>query len=264
MSRLAVVTGSSGGIGAATVSTLRAEGYDVIGVDVAGADITADLSTPEGRAAMVEEVTERSGGRLDVVVANAGVMGPGDLAIRVNYFGAVATLEGLAPLLARGEQPRAVATVSSSVLNVRLPEVVDACLAGDEPLALELMTKRTDAGLDMAGYPTSKHALARWLRRSAPSERFAGNDIALNGVAPGIVTTNMTADMLAHEESKQLADASVPMPFGGYCHPQHVADVISFLASGRPTRICGQIIFVDGGADVVLRGDDVWPTTPAL
>ncbi|MCO5313217.1 MAG: SDR family oxidoreductase [Microthrixaceae bacterium] len=258
MSRLAVVTGSAGGIGAATATTLEAEGYEVIGVDIAGAEITADLSTPGGRSAMVEAVTERTGGTLDVLVANAGVMNTAEMCLRVNYFGAVATLEGLAPLLARGESPRAVVTVSSSILNVQMPAVVEACLAGDEAQAIELAS--APGAMDMAGYPTSKYALARWLRRSAIGDAWAGAGIALNGVAPGIVQTNMTAEMLAHEDSKELADASVPMPFGGYCHPQHVADVIAFLASARPTRICGQILFVDGGADVVLRGDDIWHT----
>lgn len=264
MSRLAVVTGSSGGIGAATVSTLEAEGYEVIGVDLANAEITADLSTPEGRSAMVDAVTERSGGRLDVVVANAGVMSPGALCLKVNFFGAVATLDGLAPLLAKGDQPRAVATVSSSILNVQVPSIVEACLAGDEALALERMATTGEAGLDMAGYPTSKYALARWIRANALAERFAGAGIALNGVAPGIVTTNMTAEMLKGGDSKELADASVPMPFGGYCHPQHVADVIAFFANERPTRVVGQVLFVDGGADLSLRGDDIYPNTPAL
>ncbi|NLA35210.1 MAG: SDR family oxidoreductase [Actinobacteria bacterium] len=259
MSRLAVVTGSSGGIGAAVATTLEAEGYDVIGVDLADADITADLSTPAGRQALVDAVGERTN-HLDVVVANAGVMAPGALCVRVNYFGAVATLEGLRPLLAKGESPRAIATVSSSILNVQIANVVEACLAGDETLALERMAATAETGLDMAGYPTSKFALARWIRRNAASEAWAGAGIALNGVAPGIVTTNMTAEMLAGGDSKDLADASVPMPFGGYCHPQHVADVIAFFASPRPTRICGQVLFVDGGADVVLRGDDIWPT----
>ena len=259
MSRLALVTGSSGGIGAAVATTLQAEGYDVIGVDLANADISADLSTPEGRAAMVDAVAARTG-RLDVVVANAGVMAPGDLCLKVNHFGAVATLEGLRPLLAKGESPRAIATVSSSILNVQVADVVEACLAGDEPLALERMAATAATGLDMAGYPTSKYALARWIRRNATTEAWAGAGIALNGVAPGIVTTNMTAEMLQGGESKELADASVPMPFGGYCHPQHVADVIAFFASPRPTRICGQVLFVDGGADVELRGDDIWHT----
>lgn len=52
-----LVTGSASGIGAATVSRLRDKGHTVIGVDIAGADITADLSTAEGRAELVAEAT---------------------------------------------------------------------------------------------------------------------------------------------------------------------------------------------------------------
>ena len=48
--RTAVVTGSGRGIGKATVEVLEAQGVRVIGVDLTGADVNADLSTPEGRA----------------------------------------------------------------------------------------------------------------------------------------------------------------------------------------------------------------------
>ena len=259
MSRLAVVTGSAGGIGAATVSTLEAEGYEVVGVDIADAEIIGDVSTSVGRAQMIADVADRTNGVIDVVVANAGVMGAAGPCISINYFGAIATLEGLRPYLARGEQPRAIATVSSSILNIQLPAVVEACLADDEDEALRLVVE-LPGGYDLAGYPTSKYALARWIRRTATTDDWAGAGIALNGVAPGIVRTPMTADMLADHDSKELADASVPMPFGGYCHPQHVADTIAFFASPRPTRICGQVLFIDAGADVELRGDDIWNT----
>ena len=106
-----VVTGSAGGIGAATASRLVGTGHRVIGVDLRDADVLADLSTAEGRSAMVEGVTETAGGVLDGVVAAAGVNGkPGELTVSVNYFGAVATLEGLRPLLARGPALTATAT----------------------------------------------------------------------------------------------------------------------------------------------------------
>ena len=74
MSRVALVTGSSGGIGAAIGKRLESDGLDVLGVDLKAArdrDVSADLATPEGNRAAVDAALERFG-RLDVIVAAAG------------------------------------------------------------------------------------------------------------------------------------------------------------------------------------------------
>ena len=255
MARTCVVTGSASGIGRATCERLERDGHRIIDVDLHDASITADLASPEGRAAMVDAVTDASGGRLDAIVANAGVMGEPEICVRVNHFGAVATLEGLRPLLAGSAAPRAVATASSSVINLPRDQqwLVELCLAGDEEAAAAAAGK---AGL--MGYPSSKRALARWVRQQAPTEPWAGAGIGLNAVAPGIVQTAMTQPMLGDEQMRPMMDAAVPMPYGGYCEPHHVAEVIAFLASGDVERLTGQVVFVDGGADAVLRGEDIW------
>ena len=73
---------------------------------------------------MVAGVTERSGGVLDGLVVGAGVQGAApSLVVSVNYFGAVATLEGLRPLLAKGTDPSAVA-ISSNSTTATLGSVV--------------------------------------------------------------------------------------------------------------------------------------------
>jgi NAD(P)-dependent dehydrogenase (short-subunit alcohol dehydrogenase family) len=75
MSRVALVTGSSGGIGAAICKRLETDGFDVLGVDLrvgeSSASVSADLATPEGNRAAIDAALERFG-RLDVVVAAAG------------------------------------------------------------------------------------------------------------------------------------------------------------------------------------------------
>ena len=120
----------------------------MIGVDVRDAEVIADLSTSDGRAAMVDAVTEACGGVLDGLVAGAGVMDDA-LAIQVNYFGAVATLDGLRPALARGTDASAVAISSNSTTTAPgLPEgIVDACLAGDEARARRPRRERVRDGL---------------------------------------------------------------------------------------------------------------------
>jgi NAD(P)-dependent dehydrogenase (short-subunit alcohol dehydrogenase family) len=202
---------------------------------------------------MVEQVRAATGGHIDAIVANAGVAGDPEPCVRVNFFGAVATLTGLRPLLLDSPAPRAVATASSSVMNPFDAATVDACLAGDEEAAVQAA-----AGTGLAGYPSSKRALGRWLRRQAPTADWAGAGIALNAVAPGVVETPMTAPLLADPAMTELVEAAVPMPFGGHVQPGQVAHVIAFLADAATERITGQVLFVDSGADAVLRGDDIW------
>ena len=111
------ITGSASGIGAATTKVLESQGDRVIGVDQRNAEIEADLSTTEGRSAAVAAVLEASGGTLDGAVACAGIGGgvhPGALVVSVNYFGAVAFLEGVRPALARAEASAAIAITSNS------------------------------------------------------------------------------------------------------------------------------------------------------
>jgi len=253
VSRTVVVTGAASGIGRATCEVLEEAGDRVIDVDLRGASVIADLATTAGRERLVEEVGRVSGGTLDAVVANAGTIDEPSLCVRVNYFGAVATLEGLRPLLARSSAPRAVVTASSSILNGAEAEIVDLCLAGDEEGAVRAAGRTT-----LMAYPSSKRAVARWMRRAAPTELWAGAGIGLNAVAPGVIHTPMSEPLLADEDMRALMDAAVPMPYGGRGDPRDIAAAIAFLASTEARRITGQVLFVDGGADAVLRGDDVW------
>ena len=100
--------------------------------------------------------------------------------------------------------------------------------------------------------------MRRWIRRESVTADWAGAGIPLNGVGPGIVVTPMTAELLATDEGRELADTAVPMPLGGHAEPADVAALLGFLVSPANTRITGQVVFVDGGCDAVLRGDSTW------
>lgn len=97
--RTTVVTGYASGIGAAVARQLAADGEHVIGVDRADADGNVDLATVEGRADLVDGVAPLSDGIIDAIVANAGSALSVPVTVSVNFFGAIATLEGLRPLL---------------------------------------------------------------------------------------------------------------------------------------------------------------------
>lgn len=256
--RTVVVTGSASGIGKALAEVLEDRGDRVIGVDVHDADVVADLTTADGRATLVERVRELSGGGIDAVVANAGLATPTPATVAVNYFGALATLEGLRPLLAGSPAPRAAATVSMASLMPADAELVDAMLAGDEPRALA--RAEALAATEAAGqiYASSKAALSRWLRRNAPTPAWAGAGIPLNAIGPGIVVTPMTADLLATEEQRTAMASAVPMPLNGYMGPEAPAELLAWLVSPVNTHLCGQVVFIDGGSDVVIRGDSTW------
>ncbi|MFF2631373.1 SDR family oxidoreductase [Microbacterium sp. NPDC058021] len=260
MARTAVITGSASGIGKATSELLTERGYRVIGVDIAGADVNVDLTTAAGRETLVKEVGERSGGVVDVVVANAGLSSPTVATAAVNYFGAVATLEGLRPLLAASASPRAVATASMASLFPPDEALLAAFLDGDEEGALARAAELAAGTPQEASliYGTSKRALARWLRRQAATPEWAGAGIALNGVAPGIVATPMTSDLTATEEAKAALLTQVPMPLNGIFDAIDVAYLIAWLASEENAHLCGQMIFIDGGSDAVIRGDSTW------
>ncbi|MGV9676510.1 SDR family oxidoreductase [Nocardia sp. NPDC003482] len=248
-----VVTGSASGIGAATAAMLRERGAQVIGCDLDDADIRADLSTPEGRQALIDRVT----GPIDGVLAIAG--GGRTPALQTNYFGTVATLRGLRPLLARGSAPRAVAVSSTSSLAPGNDRVIQACLDDDEPTAVDLLAADPDGGGPTGGYGVAKRALNRWVRRAAPTPDWAGAGIALNIVAPGVVDTPAAAWIFADDDTRKAVEAAAPQPFGGFPgRPEWIAELLCWLASPDNRFVTGQVIFADGGGEAAALGDLHW------
>jgi len=260
MTRTYVVTGSASGIGATTAALLRERGEKVIGVDLRGAEVEADLSTRTGRSEAAKAVIALAGGRIDAVIACAGISAPIAKTISVNYFGVTELLEALLPALRESDAPRAAVVSSMASLQPNSAEMVEAALSGDEPRALEIAQGYVtdDPMTGYIVYPSSKRALARWVRRESISEAWAGSGIPLNAVAPGTVVTPMTADLLATPEGAAMVDASVPMPLNYHQPPESIANLLIWLTSVENTHMAGQVIYDDGGADATLRGDDIW------
>lgn len=250
-----VVTGSASGIGAETTTMLRERGAEVIGCDLIDADIVADLSTTAGRQALIDQVSER--GPIDAVLAVAGGGRTGLL--ETNYFRAVATLEGLRPLLAQSTAPRAVVVSSTSSLAPADERVVQACLDGDEATAVAYIDENPTIDGTAGAYGIAKRALNRWVRRVAPTPSWAGAGIALNAVAPGVVDTPAAAWILTNDDTRAAMETAAPQPFGGFPgRPEWVAELLCWLAGADNRFVTGQIIFADGGAETTLLGDLHW------
>ncbi|WP_182525478.1 SDR family oxidoreductase [Nocardioides dongkuii] len=253
MSRLVVVTGAASGIGAAVRHLLEERGDRVLGVDLRDTEVTADLSTPDGRAQAVADVLEASGGVVDGVITCAGLSGSSPALPAVNFFGTTDLVSGLRSALAASPAPRVVLVGSISATQPVDQALVDALLAGDPDAADRATAAVLADGRPQQLYPSSKAALAQWARRTAVAPGWADAGISINVVAPGVVLTAMTASLVSDPKMKQVMDTAVPMPLHGYSAPEDIARVIGFLSSPELTHVTGQVIYVDGGAEATLR-----------
>ena len=158
------MTGGATGIGAAIKQQLKDAGHEVIVVDIKDADIVADLSSAEGRAAAVAGIRERAVEGLDGFVPCAGLgpnVSPCSLVARVNYFGSVEMVDALKDLLV--SKRGSVVMISSNSAPMGSDEaMVEAMLAGDEEGAAD---RADEVGEGQSAYGGSKLALARWMRR---------------------------------------------------------------------------------------------------
>ncbi len=256
--RTVVISGSASGIGAALRARLEADGQTVIGVDIRDAEVVADLGTVEGRAFAIAEVTSRANGAIGGLATCAGIPGlpgaPGARVVSINYFGSIALLAGLRPLLAAGHRAAAVAISSNSTTcQPGVPmDVVDACLAGDEPLACAA----ADAAGALAVYPATKTAIARWARRNATGPEWAGAGVTLNVVAPGAVETPLLTTTRADPTIGKFVDL-FPVPVGRTAQPDEIAALVEFVLGPHARFMCGSVLFADGGTDALLRADAV-------
>ncbi len=245
------MTGGATGIGAALKEQLRERGDSVIVVDIKDADVVADLSTAEGREAAITGVAALAPDGLDGFIPCAGLgnhVKPPSLIGAVNYFGAVATVEGLKDLVAqRKGSVLIVSSNSAPMLPVDNP-FVEACLAGDETAALGMLEDGNTA------YMGSKRAISTWMRRNVND--YAGAGVRMNAIAPGITRTPLSEGVAGDPElGEAIRQFEEMTPLGGSASPEQIANAMRFLLSSDADFICGAMLFVDGGTDALLRPD---------
>lgn len=249
--RPVAITGAASGIGAATRALLESRGAAVIGVDLRDSEVTADLSTPDGRAAAVEQIGALAPEGLGGLIACAGIAGltgvDSQLLVSVNYFGAVDLATGLRPLLTDAS----VVFLSSNSVTCQpgwFTDVATCCLSGDEAATRELAASQDAVQL----YPATKAALAWWVRRNCVD--WARDGIRLNAIAPGLIATPMTDALRDDPVLGVFADA-YPSALERPGRPEEVAELLAFMVSPASSLMVGSVVFVDGGTDAMMHAD---------
>lgn len=252
--RVVAVSGSASGMGKAVCGHFQRTGSRVIGIDIREAEVIADLRLPTGRKAASESVIEAAGGRLDTVVACAGLgphVRPESDIVRVNYFGAVNLLDDLLPTLQRGEAPAAVVIASNSASLTPRDDALLAALERDDE---EESASLAETAGGIAAYGMSKLALVRAIRHRARAWGNAG--VRINSVAPGPIDTPMLEGIVANEALRNVIDA-LPIPLSRRGTVTEVAATIAFLADPANGYIHGVTLFVDGGSDAEIRPEAI-------
>jgi 3-oxoacyl-[acyl-carrier protein] reductase len=233
--RVALVTGGTRGIGLATARALAEAGATVVltgrdearakeaAVSVGASGLALDVTDAKAVSSLVRGVAKEHG-RLDIVVANAGIMEDAllgmikeelvDTTLSTNVAGTLHTVQAAA---------RAMMRKKSGAI------VVLASIVGEYGSAGQTV------------YAASKAAVAN-IARSAAKE-LGRSGIRVNAVAPGVIETDLTAGL--SEDAK--AENAGKTPLGRLGRPEEVANAIRFLVSDEASFITGQVLGIDGG-----------------
>ncbi len=232
--RVAIVTGGARGIGKAVVKRLMGEGVAGVAVDIGFAEgekngvlseaqwlpMCVDVRHADAVGSLVEATVQRFG-RIDILVTCAGVYGSGsfetiteaewDRVNDINLKGTYFCMQQVWPHMRQRNYGKIVCIGSTAA--------------------------HTGGQLSGPHYACSKagvHALVKWAAKQG-----ARHNIYVNGIAPGVVDTDLI-------KGQPYSTASIPL--GRLAQPEDIASAVLFLASGASDYVTGTILDVNGGA----------------
>jgi NAD(P)-dependent dehydrogenase (short-subunit alcohol dehydrogenase family) len=240
--KVALVTGAARGQGRSHAVRLAQEGADIIAVDIC--DQIATVPYAMAAKSDLDEAGVAALGRLDVVVANAGIIpiGPGVPpsgfldAVSVDLVGVVNTIEAAFPHLGPG-----ASIICTGSMAALMPGAVDG----------------PNAGPGAAGYTHAKRAVARLVHDLALA--LARHSIRVNAVHPGNTDTAMLQNDAMYKTFRPDLDhptrADAEGGFRGMhrlpvttIDPVDISEAVLFLASDASRYVTGQQLKVDAGA----------------
>ncbi|MBA2876522.1 enoyl-[acyl-carrier-protein] reductase FabL [Thermaerobacillus caldiproteolyticus] len=246
--KVAVVTGSSRGIGKAIALRLAEEGYHIV-VNYARSKEAALQTAQEiealGRKALVvkanvgkvEKIKEmfaqvdEAFGRVDVLINNAasGVLRPA-MELEESHWDWTMDINSKALLFCAQEAAKRMEKVGGG-------KIVSISSLG----SIRYLENYTAVGVSKAAV----ESLTRYL-----AVELASKNISVNAVSGGAVDT----DALKHFPNREelLADAVAKTPAGRMVEPKDIVNTVMFLLSEQADMICGQTIIVDGGRSLLL------------
>lgn len=237
--RTALVTGAAGGIGAAVVRALRAEGARVAVADRDTGGIEAEAHLPGdlrdgGYCDGLPAAAVKALGRLDIVVNNAGVITRGKVTETSDADWALSLGVNVeAPFrISRAAIPVMAAAGGGAIVNT-------ASCWGLRP------------GPDHAVYCMTKAALASLTQCMGMDHAHQG--IRINAVCPNEVNTPMLRTGFIRrgfDPDSAVAELGRTVPLGRIAEPEDIADVVLFLASDAARYMCGALVEVNGGKPV--------------
>ena len=227
--KVALITGGNRGIGLAIANKFKADGYQVVvtyrsgnppvGFEGVIMDVTDSESVNAGIATI-----EKKYGRIDVLVANAGI-----------------TKDGLVMRMSDADFDSVIDTNLSGAFRV-----ARACTRGmmKQKSGRMIFIGSVVGMLGSAGqvnYAATKSGLIGMARSFA--RELGSRGITANVVAPGFVDTDMTSVL----DETRKAEIVAAVPLGRFCSADEIAGVVAFLASPEAAYISGAVIPVDGG-----------------
>lgn len=239
--KVALVTGSSRGLGQGIAVGLAKAGADIIGVSsgngksatkdlVEGSgskyyELTADLTDPEAAKQLASKATLLTG-NVDILVNNAGI-------IRRN------------PVTEHSDEDwESVININQNSVFYLSREIGKHMLERGSGKIINIASMLSfQGGLTVPGYTASKHAVAG-ITKSLANE-WASKGLNVNAIAPGYFATDNTAPIRENEERKSSIEARIPQ--GRWGTPEDLQGAAIFLASDAANYLNGHILCVDGG-----------------